>query len=1206
MSQLQVTGEAKIRDIQGPVVANSGVITALDGAASQYVRGDGTLADFPTSSGGGSSVSYYLNSSVSQGTIGGVAYRELSKEPIIGAGTDIAISSNGYVASYLTDANDPDVILIPGGNFNCEFYFSVNNNTGNPFFYAELYKYDGTTFTLLGSSVGVPEYITQGTTIAPYYFAIPVATATLALTDRLAIRIYVNVGGRTVTLHTENGHLCQVVTTLSKGMVSLNNLTDQSQFLTTGTSGTNFNIVSSGDTHTFNIPNAGVADRGLITNLAQTIGGAKTFSSVLRTDGGFLLKDSTLGTVDGYTSIGGVVGSISIGYAISSTPYINDLEFAPATSNTFTFPNASGTIALTSNLSSYVPYTGATANVNLGGFGLSSSSLLVTFFSSFNANILLKKVGLGSTTPTYVSQFAASSGVGIGYSDGTGGGNFIFPTASINDYTFPAITGTLALLEGTQTFTGTKTFGSSVSINTGGQADLSIVSSAGNSSNINSFVAGVLKSTISTSATEFKLISAIDNILKFQSSTNFRASLIFSNSADYNYTFPASSGTIALTSNLSSYVPYSGATANVNLGIYGLLAQAIVVGQTSTQGYIHFKTGGSTALSADTSQAPYGTNGMIYSFDQTGGNYKQFVIDSSLLTNNTIRTYSMPNASGTLALTSNLSSYVPYTGATTNVNIGNNNYLGGSILLNQSAGSASATGYLSLSGSTGSGLGAIVIGLGSGTTSSMNFPTSSNYTYIFPATSGTLALTSNLSAYLPLTGGTLTGALSGTSATFSSRVTADNIYINATTAPALGSPKLFVKMASSNSYEGILLASSSNNNVIAIAHTGSIGLITTNYGTSGANTPLAFGTNGAEQMQISTTGSVGIGTTPPTTSTFPHLFSGRNFVTFSGSSNDVYIGSNFYYNGGFLARYSEPSIMINSSNGDIIFGNSSSGTAGGALSVTEKMRITSDGNVLIGATSNASGSPTFYVKNKNGAVANIGGWNFGGTSTADTANNNLLNSGAYYNGSSMVATQTTATGYQQYSGIHVWYTDSGLTPGNTYSNTERMRITSGGEVCIGMTSPIYSERLSVRQSSSANLTGFSIGYSGSVNQFRSMSIVSSNAMTFNNGVNEATLTAAGAWTNASDLRLKKDIKDIKYGLDTILNSKPRSYNRIDVEGEYIGFIAQELLDIIPEVVSGNIDTQYCVDYGSLVAVAFKAIQEQQAQIEELKELIKNK
>jgi len=271
MSQILVTGEAKIRDIQGPVVANSGVITALDGAASQYVRGDGTLADFPTSTGGGSSVSYYLNSSVSQGTIGGVAYRELSKEPIIGTGTDIAIAANGYVASYLTDANDPDVLSIPGGNFNCEFYFSVSNDTGNPFFYAELYKYDGTTFTLLGSSVGVPEYINQGTIIAPYYFAIPVPTSALAVTDRLAIRIYVNVDGRTVTLHTENSHLCQVVTTLSKGMVSLNNLTDQSQYLTTGISGTDLNIVSTGDTHTFNLPIASATNTGKLSSTESWI-----------------------------------------------------------------------------------------------------------------------------------------------------------------------------------------------------------------------------------------------------------------------------------------------------------------------------------------------------------------------------------------------------------------------------------------------------------------------------------------------------------------------------------------------------------------------------------------------------------------------------------------------------------------------------------------------------------------------------------------------------------------------------------------------------------------------------------------------------------------------------------------------------------------------------------------------------------------------
>jgi hypothetical protein len=459
MSQLQVTGEAKIRDIQGPVVANSGVITALDGAASQYVRGDGTLADFPTSSGGGSSVSYYLNSSVSQGTIGGVAYRELSKEPIIGAGTDIAISTTGYVASYLTDANDPDVLSIPGGNFNCEFYFSVNNNTGNPFFYAELYKYDGTTFTLLGSSVGVPEYINQGTIIAPYYFAIPVATAALALTDRLAIRIYVNVDGRTVTLHTENGHLCQVVTTLSKGMVSLNNLTDQSQFITTGTSGTNFNIVSSGDTHTFNLPVASATNTGKLsssdwsvfnakepaitagttlqyyrgdktfqtldttavieaTNLyftdararlaisltttntsgpatynnttgvlnipdysanttnfvtigtTQTITGTKTFNEAIRNESGLLLKNGVLSGLAGYTSLAGITNGLNV--QLSGSSNAQSLIFQSAASYSYTFPASSGTLALASDLSSYVP-TSRTLTINGETYDLSAN-----------------------------------------------------------------------------------------------------------------------------------------------------------------------------------------------------------------------------------------------------------------------------------------------------------------------------------------------------------------------------------------------------------------------------------------------------------------------------------------------------------------------------------------------------------------------------------------------------------------------------------------------------------------------------------------------------------------------------------------------------------------------------------------------------------------------------------------------------------------
>ena len=51
------------------------------------------------------------------------------------------------------------------------------------------------------------------------------------------------------------------------------------QTFATGTTGTDFNIVSSGTVHTFNIPDASATARGLINATTQTIGGAKTFTA---------------------------------------------------------------------------------------------------------------------------------------------------------------------------------------------------------------------------------------------------------------------------------------------------------------------------------------------------------------------------------------------------------------------------------------------------------------------------------------------------------------------------------------------------------------------------------------------------------------------------------------------------------------------------------------------------------------------------------------------------------------------------------------------------------------------------------------------------------------------------------------------------------------------------------------------------------------
>jgi hypothetical protein len=262
-----------------PVTGSGTIAVAGAGVASQYVRGDGTLANFPTSTGGGASVSYYLNGSVSQGTIGGVAYKELNSVPVIGTGTDFTINADGYIAQFITDVGDPNKLLIPAGNWNFETYFSASSNGGSPRFYIELYKYNGATFTLIATNSATPEFITGGTNIDLYFTALAVPPTTLAITDRLAVRFYVIHSGRTITMHTENSHLSQIITTFSSGLTALNGLTQQVQYFAVGTSGTDFNISSATDTHTFDLPTASATNRGALSSADWTTFNNKQNSS---------------------------------------------------------------------------------------------------------------------------------------------------------------------------------------------------------------------------------------------------------------------------------------------------------------------------------------------------------------------------------------------------------------------------------------------------------------------------------------------------------------------------------------------------------------------------------------------------------------------------------------------------------------------------------------------------------------------------------------------------------------------------------------------------------------------------------------------------------------------------------------------------------------------------------------------------------------
>jgi hypothetical protein len=328
----------------------------LGGTITQYVRGDGSLGDFSGSGGGGgASVSYYLNGSVNQGTFGGTTYYEMNKTPIAGAGTNFTINANGYIASFITDAGDPALLKIPGGNWNLEFYFSASSSGGTPSFYAELYKYDGTTFTLIASNSASPEGITNGTVNDAYFTALAVPETVLTLTDRLAIRVYVTHSGRTITLHTENSNLCQIITTFTTGLTALNNLTAQVQFFATGTSGTDFAISSTTATHTFNLPTASGSNRGALSSADWTtfngkVGGSGTTN--------YVSKFTASGTI-GNSQIFDNGTSVGVNTASPSASYLLDVNGAAR------IQNNSGTSLYIG--SSTLVSTSTPALVNLGG-----------------------------------------------------------------------------------------------------------------------------------------------------------------------------------------------------------------------------------------------------------------------------------------------------------------------------------------------------------------------------------------------------------------------------------------------------------------------------------------------------------------------------------------------------------------------------------------------------------------------------------------------------------------------------------------------------------------------------------------------------------------------------------------------------------------------------------------------------------------------
>jgi hypothetical protein len=118
-----------------------------------------------------------------------------------------------------------------------------------------------------------------------------------------------------------------------------------------------------------------------------------------------------------------------------------------------------------------------------------------------------------------------------------------------------------------------------------------------------------------------------------------------------------------------------------------------------------------------------------------------------------------------------------------------------------------------------------------------------------------------------------------------------------------------------------------------------------------------------------------------------------------------------------------------------------------------------------------------------------------------------------------------------------------------------------------------------------------------------------------------TVYATNGVINTSDARDKKNIAKIRYGLSDLMKLNPVSYewnNDQSGDGSKLGLIAQEVLNVIPEVVkkeenivvdeaTGQLQrkavARYGIYYSDLIPVLIKSIQEQQTTIVEQKQKI---
>jgi hypothetical protein len=191
----------------------------------------------------------------------------------------------------------------------------------------------------------------------------------------------------------------------------------------------------------------------------------------------------------------------------------------------------------------------------------------------------------------------------------------------------------------------------------------------------------------------------------------------------------------------------------------------------------------------------------------------------------------------------------------------------------------------------------------------------------------------------------------------------------------------------------------------------------------------------------------------------------------------------------------------------------------------------------------------------------------------------------------------------------------------TTSNYSSYAIARGGDTVTSIINFQTNNGGRLGATDSAKLQAYSTG-----NNAAFMSFHKAGHFAINFGIDDDNVMRIGGWSAAADLfqmdmsgnltmkgdviafsdeRVKENIRTLDSALEKTLKLRGVSYTRTDSNDKStkIGVIAQEILAVVPEVVSRDANGTYGVSYGNIVGLLIEAIKEQQQQIDELKKRV---